>query len=329
MMKTTRKGLATTLALSLFAVPAFAETLKGALSQTLARNPSLSAARSTYEANYKSQFVTLSDMLPQVSAFATQTRSDTDAKNAYTKGLTGAQAVERDEYDNDSYGLRVTQQLFTSGKNVNAFRSKRAEIRAEQANLLNTEQQILLAAISAYLDVRQAGSVYDLRQKNVEVLENQLEAVQDRFSVGVVTRTDVAQSQAAAAGARAAALGAQADLRAARAVYREVVGIEAEALEKPGKLPRLPRTLDRALSIARKESPLLKSAQETAASGRFTSYSTVGGALPSVNLTGTYARNENPQGGGRRRCRHHQRAAQPQCAAVHRRPFFGGHCGVA
>lgn len=296
MMKIRKTGLAASFSLLVFVGPASAETLNGALSQTLARNPNLSAARSTYEANYKSQFVTLSDMLPQVSAFATQTRSDTDAKNAYTRGLTGNSAVERDEYDTDSYGIRVTQDLFTSGKNINAFRSKRAEIRAEEANLLNTEQQILLSAITAYLDVRQARSVSDLRQKNLEVLENQLEAVRDRFSVGVVTRTDVAQSQAAAAGAKAAALNAESQLQAAKAVYREVIGVEADKLEKPGKTPRLPRSLDRALSIARKESPLLKSAQETAASGRYTSYSTVGGALPSVKLTGTYSRNENPQG---------------------------------
>lgn len=295
-MGITKQILIIGMASALAAMPARADSLNEALSQMLARNPSLAAAKSTYEALYMEQFVTLSAMLPKVSAFATQTLSDTDAKNTYTANLPMDSRVERDRYDSDSYGLRVTQQLFASGKNLNAFRAKRADIRAEQAKLTGTEQQVFLSGISSYLDVLRTSSVLGLREKNVDVLSNQLDAVKDRFEVGVVTRTDVAQSQAALAGAKATLLGAQADLRAARAGYKEIIGIVPVDLVKPAKLPRLPRSLDRALSIARKESPTLKTAQEQAASGRFTSYSTVGGALPSIELTGTYARTENPNG---------------------------------
>ncbi len=278
-----------------------AETLNGALSQTLARNPSLASARSNYQANYKSQFVTFAKLLPEVTAFATEVRSDTDAKNATTRALGGISSpsfagFDTDIIDTDSYGVTLTQDVFTSGKNLNDFRSKRAEVRAAEAELLGIEQNILLSAISAYLDVLQAQSVQELQDKNVSVLEKQLVSVQDRFEVGVVTRTDVAQSQASVAGARAAQLRAQSDLRAARAVYEEVVGIEASQLTTPEKLPRLPRTLERATSIARKESPVLKSAQEMASSGRFTTLSTIGDALPSVRLTGNYTRLENPNG---------------------------------
>ena len=196
--------------------------------------------------------------------------------------------------DSDSYGLRVTQQLFASGKNMNAFRSKRAEVEAEKAKLKSTEQQIFLGSISAHLDVIQARSVLDLRDKNLTVLEKQLEAVQDRFSVGVVTRTDVAQSRAAVAGAKSAKLAAEAALRSAEAVYRELVGIEAAALEKPVKLPRLPRSLEKAIQMARRENPDLKNAQEMSKSGKYTSYSTVGSVLPQVNVTGTYSKTEDP-----------------------------------
>ena len=190
----------TALAISMTSLPAQAETLQGALSQTLARNPSLSAARSNYEALYVTQFVTLADMLPQVTAFVSETRSDTDAKNVYSREAVNSMSrpmYETDLTDSDSYGLQLTQQLFTSGKNLNAFRAKRAEIRSEEAKLTGTEQQILLSSIAAYLDVLQAQSVLQLREKNVTVLEKQLSAVKDRFSVGVVTRTDVAQSEAA------------------------------------------------------------------------------------------------------------------------------------
>jgi outer membrane protein len=269
---------------------AFAASLEETLAQTLARNPALAAAGSTYEARYKEQFVTLADMLPQVTAFATETHNDANIKS--NAGVYNSAASS--DYNTDSYGVQVTQQLLTSGKNLNAFRSKRAEVKAEQANLKSTEQQILLGAIAAHLDVLEARSVFELREKNLNVLEKQLEAVQDRFSVGVVTRTDVAQSRAAVAGARSAMLGSEAALRGAEAVYRELVGIAPAALDKPKKLPRLPRSLEKAIQTARRENPDLKNAQEMSRSGKFTSYSTVGSVLPSVNFTGTYSRNEDP-----------------------------------
>lgn len=272
-------------------VPGQAETLNGALSQTLARNPALASARFNYEANYVSQFVTLADMLPQVNAFVTQKRSDTETER-YTDGAYIGNASG--ELDTDSFGVRVTQQIFTSGRNLNAFRSKRADIEAEKSKLKQTEQQILLGAIAAYMDVLESETVVALRKKNVDVLSEQLEAVKDRFEVGVVTRTDIAQSQAALSGAKASLLAAEAGLRAARASYREFVGLEAENLQKPKRLPRLPRTLERAMDIARKESPALKIAQAQAESGRLTTLSTIGSALPSVNFTGTYAITEDP-----------------------------------
>lgn len=270
-----------------------AMSLNETLSQTLARNPALAAADATYEARYKEQFVTLSDMLPQVTAFATDSHNDTNAEDR-DGGYQPSPASN--DFNSDSYGVQVTQQLFTSGKNLNAFRSKRAEVEAEKAKLKGTEQQVLLGAVVAHLDVLQARSVFDLREKNLNVLSKQLEAVQDRFSVGVVTRTDVAQSRAAVAGAKSAMLGAEAALRSAEAVYREIVGVAPEKLDKPIKLPRLPRSLDRAIQTARRENPDLKNAQEMSKSGKYTSYSTVGSVLPQVNLTGTYSRGENLRG---------------------------------
>ena len=290
-MKTIKTILASLSLSFALAGAAFAVSLEETLSQTLARNPALAAASSTYDAQYKEQFVTLSDMLPQVTAFATETRSDAETVNYRT----GADLPDLGgELDSDSYGLQVTQQLFTSGKNLNAFRSKRAEVKAEQAKLKSTEQQIFLGAVAAHLDVIQARSVLDLRDKNLNVLKKQLEAVQDRFSVGVGTRTDVAQSRAAVAGAKSAKLGAQAALRGAEAVYRELVGIEPAALENPVKLPRLPSSLEKAIQTARRENPDLKNAQEISKSGKYTSYSTIGSLLPQLNLTGRYSKTEDP-----------------------------------
>lgn len=285
--------------------PAAAQTLNDALSQMLARNSALSAARSQYEAEYKEQFVSLSTMLPKVVGYVQETRSDTNAEcYAPRTGMSPASTCDAGDIyeagdsrtDSDGYGIQVTQDLFTSGKNLNGFRAKRAEIRSKQQDLIQTEQQIILQAIAAYLDVLQADAVRDLNRSNEAVLTKQLEAVRDRFQVGVGTRTDIAQSEARMAAAKSARLASEANAQSARAVYLEVFGIEAGELVQPERLPRMPRSLDRAKRDARRDSPVLGSAQELAAMGRFQSYSTVGGSLPSITLTGTYAHNEDPNG---------------------------------
>ena len=290
MMKT--KAMILMLASGLMTTSASSETLSGALSQALARNPSLAAANANFQAIYSSQFVTMADMLPQVTAFARESRSNTDAEN-YADGSVN-QAFNIGDRDVDSYGVMVTQDLFTSGKNINAFRSKRAEVRSERAKLTETEQQILLASITAYLNVLENQSVYDLNKQNVNVLTKQVEAVRDRFEVGVVTRTDIAQSEAALAGAQSALLSAQANLRGAKAIYSEVIGVEAGELETVTKLPRLPRDLDDAINTARRENPTLIAAKEMSSSGRLNAYSAIGAALPSITLSGSYTRTEDP-----------------------------------
>lgn len=123
-------------------LPAYAMSLDDAIAQTLARNPSLSSAQSAYNAAYAEQFVSLADMLPNVYAFAAETTSNTDAEFYGTGAINTAANIG--DTDSDSYGVQVTQNVFGSGRYVNAFRSKRAEIRSKAKNLVNTEQQIFL-----------------------------------------------------------------------------------------------------------------------------------------------------------------------------------------
>jgi outer membrane protein len=136
-------------------------------------------------------------------------------------------------------------------------------------------------------------NVLAVNEKNLEVLQKQLEAVRDRFEVGVVTRTDVAQSEARFAGARSQLIAAQTDLRASYAGYLRVVGVEAENLINDGVIPQLPDSVEDAISIARSESPILNAAREGARGAQLTAYSEIGSALPQVSVVGTYARYDN------------------------------------
>ena len=285
------------------AAPAYAQKLEDALAQMLAYNSALLGAYAQYNAQSVEQFIVLADMLPQVTAYAQESRANTSAKCYRTMGEEDLLTTCKDDAtridqrtDTDGYGVEVTHKLFTSGKNLNAFRAKRAEIRAAQKNLVQTEQQIILQAITAYLDVLRTQSIFALTQKNEAVLAEQLVAVRDKFEVGVGTRTDIAQSQAHLANAKSGRLTAQSDLNAAKAIYLELFGTEPKNLQQPSNVPRLPRTLERAQKDARRDSPVLGSAQELVAMARFEAFSAIGSALPAITLTGTYANNEDPNG---------------------------------
>ncbi len=280
---------------AILASPAHATTLNQALAHALGKNPSYQSARFNYKASYSGQFVVLANMLPRVTAYAEETRGKTsfDVRNA---GSSGANPFldAGGKLDTDTYGVELRQTIFASGKHINAYLSNRAQVKASRHQLAETQQQILLAAITVYFDVVQADAVVSLNKSNLDVLQKQLQAQQDRFDVGVSTRTAVAQAEAGVANARASLLGAQAEHQSARATYREIIGIEPENLSKPIALPNLPSSLADALNIARSENPLLHASKEAARSARLSFYSAIGDALPNIELTARYSYTEDP-----------------------------------
>lgn len=247
----------------------------------LANNSELAAAKSEYLAVHRKQFVSLSTMLPQVSAFA-----------RYNYHKIGEQdpGFDYDEYDDDAFGLSVSYDVFTSGKNLNAYRSARADVRKQNQDRLAVEQNVLLDAITSHFDVVRDEAVYQLNEKNVDILSQQLQAVKDRFEVGVVTRTDVAQSEARLAAARSELISAQTSLQASRAFYQRTIGVPPENLAEQASLPSLPQTIDDALDVGRSRNPLLNAARENARSSALSAYSAVGAAMPQLKVAGTYTR---------------------------------------
>ncbi len=256
-------------------------SLMESLHFALANNAQLASAKCQYLAVHRSQFVTMASMLPQVSAFA-----------QYNYHKIGEQdpGFDYDEYDDDAYGLSVSYDVFTSGKNLNAYRSARADVRKQNHDRLAVEQNVLLDAITSHFDVVRDEAVYRLNEKNVDILSKQLQAVKDRFEVGVVTRTDVAQSQARLAAARSGLIAAQTSLQASRAFYERTIGVPPMALADEARLPELPGTIEDALDIGRARNPLLNSARENARSSSLSAYSAVGAAMPQLRVTGSYTR---------------------------------------
>lgn len=292
-----RKGLAAAglLAVLIVAAPApgtgtaTAESLRQALTSAYKFNPQLDAARARLRATDEQVPVAMSGFRPQISSSA-----DVGYRNNMSRGpsaVPGTSVANRTESNPRGYGVALTQPVFSGFQTVNAVREAEAGVRAGRANLLITEQEVLLTAVFAYADVVRDQAVVRLRENNVNVLTRDLRATQDRFAVGEVTRTDVAQSQARRAGAVSALDLARANLRSSRAIYERVIGHPPSNLTDPGVPERLlPRSLEQALAIAERENPNIVAALYREQGARHTVDRIWGELLPTVQVDATYDR---------------------------------------
>lgn len=160
-----------------------------------------------------------------------------------------------------NYSVTAQMTLFDFGRTQLAIEAAKETVLATREALIAIEQQVLLAAVSAFVDVRLQQEIVSLRENNVRVITEQLRAAQDRFDVGEVTRTDVAQAEARLAEARANLVVAQGDLAIARENYRAATGNYPGVLSAPPAPPRTAATLDAARSVALRTHPLIRQAQ--------------------------------------------------------------------
>ncbi len=178
-----------------------------------------------------------------------------------------------------SYGVQASETVFDGYQTINRIRSAESQVLAARETLRNTEQTTLLSGVQAYMDVLQNSAIVDLDRNNVDVLKEQLRETQDRFTVGEVTRTDVAQAEASLASANAQLLSDQAVLEASVATYRQVIGDEPKVLAPVRPLVRpLPRTLPEAVNISQVEHPAIV-AQEHGVDAALLSIKIAEGAL--------------------------------------------------
>ncbi len=182
--------------------------------------------------------------------------------------------------------LQMVQPLFRGGKTVADTKAAQANIQAQRATLADTEQNVLLAAVTSYADLVQNIAIADARRNNVLVLIQQLDATRERFRVGELTITDVSQAEARLEGARADLVQAEAQIRIAEAAFQRAIG------QKPGRLGEmpliggLPISEDEAISLAMDFGPRAVSAQYRISAASYGVNSAIGNLLPQVNLVG-------------------------------------------
>jgi outer membrane protein len=156
------------------------------------------------------------------------------------------------------YGVTANETIFNGMRTTNSIRQAESQVLGAREQLRNTEQNTLLAGITAYMDVLRDTALLDLQRNNVLVLQEQLRETRDRFTVGEVTRTDVAQAEASLASANASEISAVATLQASVARYRQTIGDEPKSLSPVSPIVKpLPKTLPEAISISQIEHPAI------------------------------------------------------------------------
>jgi TolC family type I secretion outer membrane protein len=265
-----------------------AGTLEEALVDVYVGNPELAAGRARLRAT--------DELVPQALAGWRPTITlDTGVE-----GVTGQSrsSVTGQQLDIDRttrrIGAQLRQNLYSGGATTAATSRAENLVRAERANLLALEQRVLLDAIDAYTAVWRDRAVLDLALNNEQRLRRQLQATRDRFEVGEVARTDVAQAEARLSRARADVEAAKANLAGSMAFYERVVGKEPGRLAKPTRLTALPKTLAEARSIAAQNPQVIASTFSLAAARDEVDLS-FASLLPSVDLVARAERVEEPQ----------------------------------
>ncbi len=254
--------------------PAGAQTLAEALADAYSTNPTLDAARAELRAVNEGVPQALANWRPEsfLTVSAGKARVDTETSDAET--LTPLEAT-----------AEVVQPLYRGGRTVAATSRAEQEVLAQRATLDSVEQSVLLRAAIAYMDVWAAQSVVALTESNERVIERQLEATLDRFTVGEVTRTDVAQAETRLATASAERIAAEGALRSNRAVYEEVIGTVPGILLPPPPLAGLPGSLDEVTELSISRNPDILAAGFSEKASRHRVREVTGELYPTVALS--------------------------------------------
>ena len=191
-------------AMALASMPgmASADTLEWALVQAYQNNPTINSQRAAVRATDEAVPQALSGYRPKISATASATEQYVDQKSKATVGGATLYSSVSGNTMVQSYGATITQNVLNGFQTANKTRQAESQVSGARETLRLTEQQVLLSAATAYMNLLRDGAILDLQRRNVEVLQEQLRQTRDRFNVGEVTRTDVAQSESRLAAGR-------------------------------------------------------------------------------------------------------------------------------
>jgi outer membrane protein len=233
-----RKLLTGSLMASLMTGTALADTLREALVSAYQTNPTLTAQRESLRATDATVAIARAAGRPSVTGTVGLNR------NLTRSGII-AQTQGDDHNISLSAGADLNVPLFQGGRVKNSVSAAETRVEAGRATLRAVEGDVFTQAVSAYMDVIRDRAIVELNQNNVKVLETNLQATRDRFEIGDLTRTDVAQSEARLQLGRSQLAGAEGQRTASEATYRQVIGHPPGELAPPPPLRAIPTWLRR------------------------------------------------------------------------------------
>lgn len=228
-------------------------TLREALVRAYRSNPTLAAERANLRANDENVPIARSAGLPQVTSSATYAENFHDSSNGASQNSFGNPARQA------TAGVDLSVPIYSGGAVRNSVRAAETRVRAGRADLRSVEAQTFTEVVAAYMDVIRDESIVALNQQNVRVLDVNLQASRDRFELGDLTRTDVAQSEARLAISQGQLRSAEAQLISSRENYIRVIGEAPGELASPPPLPGLPTAVEDATRVALDLNPNLDS----------------------------------------------------------------------
>ncbi len=274
---------------SIGVTPVSADTIDAALVRAYQNNPQLNAQRAQVRFTDENVPQALSGYRPRVAitgSAGTQytdvlTTSGGNANQLVKTGIHGVNAPR-------SIGATVSQTLFNGFQTANRTRLAEGQVSGAREGLRLLEQSVLLSAATIYMDYLRDSAIVEVQKSNVRVLEQTLKQTRDRFNVGEVTRTDVAQSEAQLAAGRTQLLQAESNLVTTKANFRRIIGNEPDALAPGSPVDRfLPGSLPGAVDLSLTENPSVTAAMF----GIDVSYLQVkvaeGALLPTITLLGS------------------------------------------
>lgn len=271
--KRIRLSGAAALVVAASSMPASAESLRDAMAAAYSNNPTLAAARAGQQVTSEQLVQQLNRIKPTLGGQVTLDQETTGPGNF-------------DDFSRlVTVGARLSQPVYRGGQIQAGIKAADNRVVSGREQLRATENQTIFDTVVAYMDVLRLQSEVELTSNQVKVLERQLQASKDRFEVGDLTRTDVAQSDARLALARSQQIAAQGNLANARAAYERVVGHAPTELEPPPPLPVLPGTQQQSIDLALAESPFLISARHQQEAARYDVKAAKGARLPSLDAT--------------------------------------------
>jgi outer membrane protein len=264
-------------------------TLQGALAAAYATNPTLQSSRAQLRATDENVPKALAGWRPQVVITAAAGRGfGTDEQ--ISGGISTTTTLRRNL---NAEQAQLTQPIYTGGKVSASVHQAKNQVFSARAQLLASEEQVLFQTVQAYVNVVQAEQLLQINIRNEQILTRQLQSTNDRFRVGELTRTDVAQAEAALASATAQRETAEGNLQSARATYEQLVGQPAVNLTAPQPLKLPVDTMEAAQMLASRNNPNVVAALFNDAAARDAFDVAYAALMPNINLQASAFHNKN------------------------------------